>query len=245
MSDGNQKAEGLGDEPVILTVNGGSSSIKFAAFTHADPPARRLAGQVERIGQPGARLVAKGEGGGEETRPIDAADYRRAAGGLIAYLRDRLGRTAVAGVGHRVVHGGVRLVENQRVTPELIAELRKTQPLDFAHLPREIALIEAFGDAFPGLPQVACFDTAFHRDMPAVAQMLPIPRRYHDEGVRRFGFHGLSYTYLMQRLADVAGADAAGGRVILAHLGSGASMAAVRGGSRSTRRWRSRRRPGW
>jgi acetate kinase len=104
------------------------------------------------------------------------------------------------------------------------------QPLDLDHLPREIALIEGFRDAFPETPQVACFDTAFHKDLPRIAQLLPIPRRYLDAGVRRFGFHGLSYTYLMGQLAVVAGAEAAKGRVILAHLGSGASMAAVHNG---------------
>jgi acetate kinase len=99
-----------------------------------------------------------------------------------------------------------------------------------AHLPREISLIEALRDSFPSLPQVACFDTAFHRDLPRVSSMLPVPRHYFDSGVRRFGFHGLSFTYLMGQLAAVAGRDVANGRVVLAHLGSGASMAAVRGG---------------
>jgi acetate kinase len=111
----------------------------------------------------------------------------------------------------------------------VIAELKSAEPLDLAHLPREIALIEAFGKAFVDVPQVACFDTAFHRHLPRVAQLLPIPRKYSDGGVRRFGFHGLSYSYLMSELARIAKPQAAG-RVILAHLGSGASMAAVRGG---------------
>jgi len=148
----------------------------------------------------------------------------------VNYLRERLGSSAVGSIGHRIVHGGVHLLDNQLVTADLIAELRRNQPLDLAHLPREIALLEGFAKAFPGIPQVACFDTAFHRNLPLVAQMLPIPRRYHNAGVRKFGFHGLSYTYLMSQLAVVAGAEAASGRVILAHLGSGASMAAVRGG---------------
>jgi acetate kinase len=104
------------------------------------------------------------------------------------------------------------------------------QPLDLDHLPREIGLIDAFREAFPGIPEIACFDTAFHRDLPHIAQLLPIPRRYFTAGVRRFGFHGLSYTYLMSQLHIVAGPEVANGRVILAHLGSGASMAAVRGG---------------
>jgi len=217
--------------PFILTVNGGSSSIKFAVFTPGTPPRRRLSGQIERIGQPGTQLVVNAQDESvPETRPIDAATYRHAAQHLVAYLHERLGKSSVAGVGHRVVHGGLHLVDHQLVTPELIAELRRTQPLDLAHLPREISLIEAMRDSFPGLPQIACFDTAFHRDLPRVASLLPIPRRYHDAGVRRFGFHGLSFTYLMNRLATVAGKAAADGRIILAHLGSGDSMAAVRDG---------------
>ncbi len=221
----------LANEPVILTINGGSSSIKFAVFTPCDPPKRKFSGQVERIGLPGARLTATRQAPAvADNRPIDAATFHHAAENIVGYLRERLGAAPIAGIGHRVVHGGLHLLSNQLVDQALIDELRRTQPLDLAHLPREIALIEAFRKAFPSLPQVACFDTAFHRDMPRVAQLLPIPRHYFDQGVRRFGFHGLSYTYLMERLAQVAGPEAANGRVILAHLGSGASMAAVRGG---------------
>jgi acetate kinase len=220
-----------GTENLILTVNGGSSSIKFAEFASGDPPTRGISGQVERIGQPGTRLVARlSADASPETRPIDAANYRHAAKGLIGYLRERLGQTTISGIGHRVVHGGLHLFENQLVTPKLIGELRENEPLDLAHLPREIALIEEFVRSFPEVPQVACFDTAFHRNMPMVARLLPIPRHYYDEGIRRFGFHGLSYTYLMGRLAALAGADTANGRVILAHLGSGASMTAVHHG---------------
>src|SRR5439155_18885295 len=113
---------------------------------------------------------------------------------------------------------------------DVIAELKKNIPLDLAHLPGEIALIETFADTFHNVPQIACFDTAFFRDLPRVAKLLPIPRRYDASGVRRFGFHGLSYTYLMDELGRVAGADAANGRIILAHLGAGACMAALGGG---------------
>jgi len=217
--------------PFIVTINGGSSSIKFAVFDSADPPARRLSGQVERIGQPGAQLISNRNGdSAPSVRQVDASDHRQAAAIIIQYLHDCLSNSSIAAIGHRVVHGGLHLLEHQLITPEVIAELRKAEPLDLAHLPLEIALIEAFHQAFPTLPQVACFDTAFHRHLPRVASMLPIPRHYFDAGVRRFGFHGLSYQYLMQRLATTAGADAANGRVILAHLGSGASMAAVSGG---------------
>jgi acetate kinase len=220
----------------IVTINGGSSSIKFAVFGPVGPgpdtPARLLSGQIERIGTEGAQLVISPSDGGDvpERHRVPAADHAQASDQLIDWLLARLGQNAIAAIGHRVVHGGVHLLQHQLVTPELIAELHRNEPLDLAHLPREIALLEAFARRFPGVPQVACFDTAFHRDLPRVAQLLPIPRRYNDAGVRRFGFHGLSYTYLMDELRRTAGDAAADGRVILAHLGAGASMAAVHRG---------------
>ena len=122
------------------------------------------------------------------------------------------------------------LASRSRITTEMVEELRRLSPFDPEHLPEEILLTEAFHRRFPDLPQIACFDTAFHHDLPRVAQLLPIPRRYEAQGVRRYGFHGLSYAYLMEELARVAGAEAAQGRVILAHLGNGASLAAVRDG---------------
>jgi acetate kinase len=133
-------------------------------------------------------------------------------------------------VGHRVVHGGPKYSEPQRITPEMIEDLHRLSPFDPEHLPEEILLTEAFHHRFPNLPQVACFDTAFHHDLPRVAQLLPIPRRYEAQGVQRYGFHGLSYSFLMGELARLAGAEAANRRVILAHLGNGASLAAVRNG---------------
>jgi len=137
---------------------------------------------------------------------------------------------AVQAVGHRIVHGGPRLHAPQRVTPELLAELRRLAPFAPAHEPAEMALIEGCGRQYPDVPQFACFDTAFHALLPRVAQLLAIPRRYAERDVRRYGFHGISYEYLLQELERIAGAEAAHGRVILAHLGNGASMAAVRDG---------------
>ncbi len=137
---------------------------------------------------------------------------------------------ALTAVGHRVVHGGPNYSEPQRITAEMVKELHQIEPFDPEHLPEEILLIEAFQTRFPGLAQFACFDTAFHHDLPRVARLLPIPRRYEAQGVRRYGFHGLSYAFLMEELARLAGAEAAQGRVILAHLGNGASLAAVRDG---------------
>jgi acetate kinase len=133
-------------------------------------------------------------------------------------------------VGHRVVHGGPKYSEPQRITAEMVEELRRLSPFDPEHLPEEILLTEAVHHRFPDLPQVACFDTAFHHDLPRVARLLPIPRRYEAQGVRRYGFHGLSYAFLMGELARLTGPEAARGRIILAHLGNGASLTAVRDG---------------
>jgi acetate kinase len=133
-------------------------------------------------------------------------------------------------VGHRVVHGGPKYNEAQRISAAIIEELRRLSPFDPQHLPGAIALIEAFQRRAPDLPQVACFDTAFHNDLPRVARILPIPRRYEEQGLRRYGFHGLSYAFLMEELARLAGPETARGRVILVHLGNGASLAAVHEG---------------
>jgi len=144
------------------------------------------------------------------------------------WIEQRSGHDALTAVGHRVVHGGPKYYKPQRITAEMITELKQLSPFDPDHMPEELLLTEAFHRRFPDLPQVACFDTAFHHDLPRVAQMLPIPRRYEARGVRRYGFHGLSYEFLMEELARLAGPDAAQGPVILAHLGNGASLAAVR-----------------
>jgi acetate kinase len=136
----------------------------------------------------------------------------------------------VGAVGHRVVHG-MQHSAPERITPDLVAELKRITPFDPEHLPREIELIEGVARTHPHLAQVACFDTAFHRSMPRVAKMLPIPRRYDAKGVQRYGFHGLSYTYLMAELGRLGDPSAHRGRVVLAHLGNGASLAAVRDGA--------------
>jgi acetate kinase len=146
------------------------------------------------------------------------------------WIEERDGRDALTAVGHRVVHGGPKYSKPQRITAEMVEELHRLSPFDPEHLPEEILLTEAFHRRFPDLPQVACFDTAFHHDLPRVAQLLPIPRRYEAQGVRRYGFHGLSYAFLMGELSRLAGPESAQGRVILAHLGNGASLAAVRDG---------------
>ncbi|RJP50206.1 MAG: acetate/propionate family kinase [Anaerolineaceae bacterium] len=216
------------DNPRILTINGGSSSIKFALYDEGEPLKRGLYGKIDRVGLSGTSLTFKDPTGkSQDSRTIDPADQRSAVTFLMDWLETQQVFASVKGVGHRVVHGMAHS-EPERVTPELLDELHRITPYDPEHLPREIELIEAFRQRHPQLPQVACFDTAFHRTMPRVASLLPIPRRYEALGVRRYGFHGLSYEFLMGELAHLAGPEAAQGRIILAHLGNGASLAAVR-----------------
>jgi len=215
----------------ILTINGGSSSIKFALFEAGDSLRRILDGGIERIGSPEAALSVKGVNPADNySRLVTAPDHAAAVETLMDWIEERSGRDALAAVGHRVVNGGPKYSQPQRITAEMLEELHRLSPFDEEHLPEEIQLTDAFHRRFPDLLQVACFDTAFHHDMPRVARLLPIPRRYEALGVRRYGFHGLSYAFLMEELARVAGAEAAEGRVILAHLGSGASLAAVHHG---------------
>ncbi len=212
----------------ILTINGGSSSIKFALFETGEPMRRALDGSIERIGLPNATFAVKGSE--NFSRSLAVPNHTVAVNVLMDWLELRSGRDALTAVGHRVVHGGPKYSEPQRITAEMVEELRRLSAFDPEHLPEEILLTEAFQHRFPDLTQVACFDTAFHHDLPPVARLLPIPRRYEAQGVRRYGFHGLSYAFLIEELARLDGAAAAHGRVILAHLGNGASLAAVRDG---------------
>jgi acetate kinase len=214
--------------PCILALNGGSSSIRFAVYEAGGSPRRLLAGKIDRIGSGGTCLTAGGPYGKPRVTRLGAADRRKPVDFLVDWLEAQPAFRSVKAAGHRVVHG-MGHSEPERVTPRLLAELRRITPYDPDHLPQEIGLIEAFRRRHPGLPQVACFDTAFHRTMPRVARLLPIPRRFAKLGVERYGFHGLSYAYLMEELGRVDPAGAKG-RVILAHLGNGASLAAVRRG---------------
>jgi acetate kinase len=215
----------------ILTINGGSSSIKFALF-EADSALRRiLTGCIKGIGLSQGSFIVNGQIKADNfSRPLIMPDHTAAVNALLDWLQQIIQRYSLAAVGHRVVHGGPRYWEPQRINPEIIAALRELSPFDPEHLPEEILLVEAFDRRFPEIPQVACFDTAFHHDMPRVAQLISIPRRYEAKGVRRYGFHGISCAYIIEELARVAGADAVNGRVIVAHLGNGASLTAVRGG---------------
>ena len=174
-------------------------------------------------------MIVDDPGGASPVPRFPATDHRTAVGALLNWLEAQPVFASVKAAGHRVVHG-MRHSEPERVTQKLLAELHRITPYAPDHLPREIEMIEAIRKRYPKLPQVACFDTAFHRTLPRVARLLPLPRRYAAKGVERYGFHGLSYSYLLEELARLDDRAATKGRVILAHLGNGASMAAVRDG---------------
>ena len=217
-------------ESQILTINGGSSSIKFALYAAVKPLNRGLYGAVDRIGLSGTNLTFhEADGKPQTSRELIAADHKSAANSLLDWLETQPDFASVNAVGHRVVHG-MKHTEPEFVTTELLAELHRISPYDPDHLPREIELIETFRLRHPKLPQLVCFDTAFHQTMPRVAKLLPIPRRFDAKGIQRYGFHGLSYAYLMEELTRLGDPAATKGRVILAHLGNGASLAAVRDG---------------
>lgn len=217
--------------PVLLTVNAGSSSVKWALFHLGASPVRAVSGRIERIGLPDSIVTSTDESTGQERRDIAQVPNHSAA---VEVLIDQLGRSrlglSLQAIGHRVVHGGSRYTNPEVISAAVMEELRRLSPYDPEHLPAEITLIQALDIQYPHTPQVACFDTGFHQRLPPVARLLAIPRRYEKQGVRRYGFHGLSYAYLMEELERVAGREAARGKVILAHLGNGASLAAVREG---------------
>lgn len=215
----------------LLTVNAGSSSVKWALFRVATPPIRTETGHIERIGLPDGIVTVTDPATGRQARCVaQVPSHTEAARLLIDHLTESGKGTGIQAIGHRVVHGGNRYADPDVVSGEMIEELRRLSPYDPEHLPAELALIEALAGRYPQAPQVACFDTGFHQHLPPVARLMAIPRRYAKQGVRRYGFHGLSYASLMEELERVAGREAARGRVILAHLGNGASMAAVRNG---------------
>jgi len=217
-------------EPRILTINGGSSSIRFALYGVADTLERLLHGKVDRIGLSDTKLTfSDATGNRHDSFRIAAPDYRSAASFLIGWLEEQGNFDSVRAVGHRIVHGMGRIAP-EVVTQELMDELRRISPCDPEHMPGEIQLIEAIRDGHPKLLQLACFDTTFHATMPRVAKLLPIPRRFDAQGVQRYGFHGLSCAYLMEELVRLGDPAATNGRVILAHLGNGASISAVRDG---------------
>jgi acetate kinase len=215
----------------ILTINSGSSSIKLALYQMGRTEERLLAGRLERIGLKTGHVHV--QDAHDETLledHLDLPDHHAALKTLFEWLQSHTPDQKLDAVGHRIVHGGPRYSRPQRITSELVATLKSLVPLAPDHLPHELKAIQAVSQSYPALTQVACFDTAFHRQMPDLAQMYALPRHLRYEGVMRYGFHGLSYEYIMQELRTEAGAEVADGRVIIAHLGNGASMAAVRAG---------------
>jgi acetate kinase len=215
----------------ILTINSGSSSVKFALFQMGPSETLVLSGRMERIGLKAGVFKAQGADGAKLLeRHVDMPDHGAAFQALFAWLRDQPAAANLQAVGHRIVHGGPRYKQPEIIGPELVESLKKMIPLAPDHLPHQIKAIEMVTQSYPNLTQVACFDTAFHADMPRLATLYPLPREYDAEGLRRYGFHGLSYEYIMGELKHEDGAEKANGRVVIAHLGNGSSMAAVRGG---------------
>ena len=214
----------------VLTINGGSSSIKFALYEVDLRLKEMLSGEIENIGQKSVALRFKNPGH-HPTHKIDIKtnDYESAANWLIGWLEKQVDFKLVKGIGHRVVQG-LDHDKPERITDELLEDLKKISALDPEHLPEEIKMISIFRKRYPALVQVACFDTSFHTTMPHVAKLLAIPRRFQTMGVKRYGFHGLSYAYLMEQLDLEEWRETAKDRVILAHLGNGASLAAVKQG---------------
>ncbi|MGB7975883.1 MAG: acetate/propionate family kinase [Roseiarcus sp.] len=221
-------------DSVILTLNAGSSSLKFAAFRLAGggEPNLLASGQIEGIGATAKGSVQTALGETAELnfdRSHNRVDHAAAMGSILDWLRQAGADSSIVAVGHRIVHGGPDFAEPMLVNDEALAKLKALIPLAPLHQPHNIAGIEAAMTAFPSTPQVACFDTAFHRSHPFINDTYALPRSYYDEGVRRYGFHGLSYEFITRKLRTIA-PQIAREDVIIAHLGNGASMCAVRDG---------------
>jgi acetate kinase len=216
----------------VVVLNAGSSSLKFCVYGSPDPQGWKLVvrGQIDGIATSPRFTVKDGSGTLIENRELDRSvrDAAAALSVLATWLRTKYGGARVLGVGHRVVHGGARYTGPTLVTPEVLKDLRDLVPLAPLHQPHNLAAIDAVTERLPDVPQVACFDTSFHRGQPAVAQLVPLPEDIRAKGVQRYGFHGLSYEYIASVLPQTA-PEIADGRVIVAHLGSGASLCAIKG----------------
>ncbi|HEU5179460.1 MAG TPA: acetate/propionate family kinase [Candidatus Polarisedimenticolia bacterium] len=215
----------------MLVLNAGSSSLKFRLYRRTSPQAWSLQarGQIEGIGRSPHFSIKDGAGSTLADEPLDGAvsDARGALEKLAAWLRSHNPGARLAAVGHRVVHGGTRFAAPIVVTPQVLLALRQLDPLAPLHQPYNLAAIEAVHERLPGVPQVACFDTGFHRDMPELSELVPLPAEIRGAGVQRYGFHGLSYEYIASVLPETA-PEIADERVIVAHLGSGASLCAMK-----------------
>lgn len=215
----------------ILAINRGSSSLKFAIYNMGQSETLVLSGGMNKLDSSiGFFHVRDANGKNLVDKQLNLAAQNGDIGTFLTWLKGNAAGKNLDAIGYRVVHGGTKFNQPNLVTPELMALLKEIVPFAPDHLPQEIRIIETVGKAYPTLKHVACFDTAFHRSMPDLAQVFALPRSLRDEGVIRYGFHGLSYDFIMNELKNEAGRDVANGRVIIAHLGSGASMAAVRSG---------------
>jgi acetate kinase len=214
----------------ILTLNRGSATLKAALYQTSPSVQLELSISVDRADSPGTRVTVKGNSGAPL---LDSAVDNKVPDQWLEtvfhWLEQHDYLASLTAAGHRFVHGGVRFRSPVRITPGVVTELERLAPLDPDHLPAALRVVRFVTERLPGLPQIGCFDTAFHSSIPKVAQMYALPRRYFDSGILRFGFHGLSYEYIVGELRALEGALAAG-RVIIAHLGSGASMVALRQG---------------
>lgn len=209
----------------LLTINTGSSSLKAGIYRTGAQ--RLIDAEARQIGQESGRItIVDTSGRTRLDETVRLPDHRAALDHVLGWLRDHASADSIVAVGHRVVHGGRKYTQPARVDGALLAELRNLVPLAPEHLPQAIAAIEKTEQLLPGVPQVACFDTAFHATLPRPARMLPLPRALSDEGIVRYGFHGLSYEFLVEQLRQID-PQHYGGRAVLAHLGNGASMAAV------------------
>ena len=213
---------------MILTINGGSSSIKFSFFTTALEP--KIKGKIDRMGLASPHLTyTEYPSGYETTSDMPASGLEQAANSFADWLEKLHGFHEIQAIGHRIVNG-MEYDQPVRVDDHFLARLKELCQYDPDHLPQELLLMQILRHRHPDIPQIACFDTSFHAGLPKVARIFPVPRRFYEAGIRRYGFHGLSYTYLMHKLPDLAGDGVANSRIILAHLGSGASLTAVKDG---------------
>ncbi|WP_342088131.1 acetate/propionate family kinase [Dyadobacter sp. OTU695] len=221
----------MNTEKSLLIINGGSSSIRFAFYRVTGAAfTLLLKGKLHNIGNNTTEpVLTTNTSDKPKNLHVGENTYEHAAQFLVEWLENQQEFPQVSAIGHRIVHG-MEQTKPQEITPELLAYLKTISPYDPEHLPEEIKLIELFSKRHSALKQVACFDTAFHSNMPAVAKRLPIPRRFSGKGLHRYGFHGISYAYLMEELERLAGSEVANAKVILAHLGNGASLAAVKEG---------------
>lgn len=220
------------DDYNILTVNAGSSSIKLDIL-RADElyqEKHHISAVITGIGQAEAVLTIKDGNHEPEKTQLDRSERSNAIGMLTSWLREATKHREISAIGHRIVHGGPKHCAPELITSELIEDLKKYINFDPEHLLIALELVGVMREQFSEVPEVACFDTNFYVDLPKVSKLLSIPRKYQEEGLRRYGFHGLSYTYILEEFRRYAGEAAANGRVIIAHLGSGASLVALRNG---------------